>query len=75
MSFVATEMVVLSKVLLIEYACACMHTQADVSFIGGRELHRVQAGLLSGCRCCFCRGCAESEDLYLAEQMVAGPGL
>lgn len=48
MSFVAPEMVVLSKVLLVECACACMHIQADVSFIGGRKLHRVQVGLLAG---------------------------
>lgn len=38
-------MVVLSKVLLVKCACARMHTHVDVSFIGGRELHRVQVGL------------------------------
>lgn len=45
MSFVVPEMVVLSKVLLVKCVCARMHTHVDVSFIGGRGLHRVQVGL------------------------------
>lgn len=74
MSFVAPEMVVLSKVLLVKCACACVHTHVAVSFIGGRGCLEPKWGCRLGGRCCLCRDCAESEELYLAEQMVGALG-
>lgn len=74
MSFVVPEMVVLSKVLLVKCVCARMHTHVDVSFIGGGGCTESKWGCRLGGCCCFCRDCAESEDLYWAEQMVGALG-
>lgn len=67
MFFVAPEMVVLSVVLLA--GCACVHVQMS---LGRRGCTEARQGCWLGSHCCFCLGCAESEGLYLTEQLVGG---
>lgn len=74
----APEVVVLSKCPLVGCACdarTLMWRSLLVGLGGWGGCIKAKWSRWLGSRYCFCLGCAESENLSLAEQLVVGAGL